>query len=52
MVGRLPKIKGAAFIINLDEYESIWTHWTALHVNDNNVTYFESLGVEHVPKEI
>ena len=23
-----------------------------LYVNDNNITYFDSFGVEHVPKEI
>ena len=48
----LPKIKGGAYIINLGEYESIGTHWIALHVNGNNVTYFDGFGVEHFPKEI
>ena len=48
----LTKIKGAAYIINLDEYESIGTHWIALYVNDDNVTYFDSFGVEHISKEI
>ena len=48
----LPKIKDGAYVINLDEYESIGTHWIALHVNDDNVTYFDSFGVEHIPKEI
>ena len=33
----LPKIKGETYIIYLDEYESIGTHWIALYVNDNNV---------------
>ena len=47
----LSKIKDGAFIINLDEYESIEIHWIALHVNGNNVTYFGSFGVEHIPKE-
>ena len=35
---KLSKIKDGAFVINLDEYKSIGTHWIALHVNDNNVT--------------
>ena len=48
----LPKIKGGAYIINLDEYELLGTHWIALYVNDKNVTYFDSFGVEHIPKEI
>ena len=41
-----------AYIINLDKYKSIGTHWIALYVNGDNVTYFVSLGVEHIPKEI
>ena len=41
-----------AYVTNSDEYESIGTHWIALYVNDNNVTYFNSFGVEHIPKEI
>ena len=41
-----------AYIINLDEYSDIGTHWVALHVNNNDVTYFDSFGVEHIPKEI
>ena len=31
---------------------STGTHWIALYVNDNNVTYFDSFGVDHTPKEI
>ena len=48
----LPKIKGGAYIINHDEYESKGTHWIALYVNVKNVTRFDSFGVEHIPKEI
>ena len=47
----LPKMKDRAYVINLDEFKSIGTHWIALCVN-NNVTYFDSFGVEHIPKEI
>ena len=47
----LSKIKAGAHIINLDEYESVGTHWIALFVNAKNVTYFHSFGVEHIPKE-
>ena len=39
------------YVINLDEYKSIGTHWIALYMNAKNVTYFDSFGVEHVPKE-
>ena len=47
----LPKIKHGAYVINLDEYSDIWTHWVLLHVL-NNVTYFDSFGLEHISKEI
>ena len=46
----LPKIKDEAYVINLDELKSIGTQWIALYVNSNNVTYFDSFGVEHIPK--
>ena len=47
----LTEIKDEAYIINLDEYSDIGTHWVALYVNNNNITYFDSFGVEHIPKE-
>ena len=40
------KIKDGAYVINLDEYSDIGTHWVALYVNNKTVTYFDSLGVE------
>ena len=48
----LPKIKDGAYVINLDEYSDIGTHWVALYVQNNDVTYFDSFGVEHIPKQI
>ena len=48
----LSKIKNGAFIINLDEYESVGTHWITLYVNAENIKNFDSFGVEHIPKEI
>ena len=45
------EIKDGANVINLNEYSDIETHWVALYVS-NNVTYFDSFGVEHIPKEI
>ena len=48
----LLKIKDGVYVINLDEYKSIQTHWIVLYVNDNNVIYFDSFGVKKIPKEI
>ena len=48
----LPKIKDRAYVINLDEYSDIGIHWVALFVQNNDVTYFDYFGVEHIPKEI
>ena len=45
------EIKIGAYIINLDEYHDIGTHWVALYVNSKTVIYFDSFGVEHIPKE-
>ena len=41
-----------AYVISLDEYESIGTHWIALCVIAKNATYFDSFAVEHISKEI
>ena len=46
------KIKDVAYVINLDDFLDIATHWIALYVNTKTVTYFDSFGVEHIPKEI
>ena len=58
----LPKtIKKGAYVINLDEYENTGTHWVSLFVKPKYTTgssslertvYFDSFGVEHIPKEI
>ena len=45
-------VKNGAYVINLDEYHDIGTHWVALYVNNKTIIYFDSFGVEHIPKEI
>ena len=45
-------IKNGAYVINLDEYHHIGTHWVALYVNNKTIIYFDYFGVEHIPKEI
>ena len=49
---KLSKIKDGAYMIDFDECESIETHWIDLHVNSENISYCDSFGVEHIPKEI
>ena len=46
----LPKIKDGIYVINFDEFKLIGTHWIALSVNAENVTYFDSFGVENIKK--
>ena len=46
------KIKDGTYVKTLDECSDIGTHWVALYVNNNNITYFDSFGEEHIPKEI
>ena len=44
--------KDEAYITCFDEYADIGTHWIALYMNGNAVTYFDSFEVDHIPKEI
>ena len=46
------KNKGWAYVINLDEYADVGTHWIALFCKKSEIVYFDSFGVEHVPEEI
>ena len=46
------KIKDGAYVINLDEYTDVGTHWIALFCNRNEIVYFDVFGIESVPKEI
>ena len=46
------KIRDGACVINLDECADVGTHWIALFCNRNEIVYFDSFGVEHVPEEI
>ena len=48
----LPKIKDGTYVLDLNEYKSVWTHWLALYVNGDNGIYFHSFRLEHIPKEI
>ena len=41
-----------AYILSLNEYKSTETHWIALYVNVDNVTYFDSFQIKHISKEI
>ena len=49
----LPKqIKDGAYVINLDEYKDTGTHWIDLFCKKNEIVYFDSFGIEHIPEEI
>ena len=46
------KIKKGVYVINLDVYKNTGTHWVSLFVKPKYTVYFDSFGVEHIPKEI
>ena len=48
----MPKLKDSAYVINLNEYSHIVTHWVALYVLNNDVTYFNGFRVEHILQAI
>ena len=45
-------IKDEAYVINLDEYAEVGTHWIALFCKIRKTVHFDSFGVEHNPEEI
>ena len=46
------KIENDAYVINLDEYVNVGTHCNTLYVSNNDVIYFDSFGVQHIPPEM
>ena len=40
----LKTIKNGAYVINRDENGDVGTHWIALYVKKNEITYFDSFG--------
>ena len=46
------KIKDGAYVINLDKYADVGTHWIALFCNRSEIVYFNSFAVGQVPQEI
>ena len=46
------KIKDGTYVITLDEYADVGTHWIVLFCNRNEIVYFDSFGVDHVSEEI
>ena len=45
-------MQDGAYIINLDEYAKVGTHWIALFCKKDEIVYFDSFGVECIPSEI
>ena len=48
----LKKIKDAAYIINLDQYANVGTHWIVLFCKKHETVYFDSFDLEHISEEI
>ena len=46
------KIKDGTYVVNLDEYSDIGSHWIVFYVESKTVTYFDSYGIEHISKEV
>ena len=48
----LNTVQDRTYVVNLDKYKSMQTHWIALYGNGNSVAYFDGFGVEHIPEKI
>ena len=44
--------KDGTYVINLDECANIRTPLITIYVKNDVATYFDSFGVEHIPKQI
>ena len=52
-IDNLPKtIENGAYLISLDEYADVGTHWIASSCRKSEIVDFNSFDVEHVPAEI
>ena len=48
----MPKrTKDGAYVISLDEYADVATHWIALYVKNIEIIYFDNIEDEYVPKK-
>ena len=45
-------MKDGAYVINVDEYADVGTHWIALFCNRNEIVNFGNFDVEHIPEKI
>ena len=46
----LPRIKGGAYVIKLDDLISKEAHWVSLFIDKNLAIYFDSFGNEYIPQ--
>ena len=46
------KIEDRAYVINVDEYADVGTHWIALFCKENEIVYFDSLVLNIFLKEL
>ena len=46
------KIKDVQYVINLDEYADVSTHWIDLFCKRNEIVQFDIFDVKHIPEEI
>ena len=46
----LTKVKDGVYVINRDECKSKKPDWIAIFVKNDVTTYFDSFGIEYIPK--
>ena len=46
------KIEDGAYVINVDEYADVGTHWISLFCKENEIVYFDSLVLNIFLKEL
>ena len=46
------KLKDGGYVISLDEYADVGTHWIDLFCKKSKIVYFDSFSIEHIPEGI
>ena len=48
----LPRLKGGAYVINLDDKQSKGTYWVSSIIDRHAAVQFDSFEIEYIPQEM
>ena len=48
----LSRVRGGAYVINLDDKKSKGTHWVSLFIDRDTAVYVDSFGIKYIPQDV